>query len=140
MAIGEEQVVEMAKALQARRLPDDYTHAKVTPAWSGARPMAIPPWLWFRYARFIRPSMRADGQKDYEDADAFEAFCAETMPVPVCSADFDLEVAVPVHILTTLGRGYVRAQRATVCQARVLVGACPSWPSVASRAARQAAP
>jgi hypothetical protein len=26
----------------------DYTHAKVKPTWSGARPMEIPPWLWFR--------------------------------------------------------------------------------------------
>ena len=25
-----------------------YTNAKVKPAWSGARPMEIPPWLWFR--------------------------------------------------------------------------------------------
>ena len=25
-----------------------YPQAKVKPTWSGARPMEIPPWLWFR--------------------------------------------------------------------------------------------
>jgi CBS domain-containing protein len=45
----------------------------------------------------------------YDEADAFEAFCAETMPVSVCSADFDLDVAVPVHILTHSG-AWIRAR------------------------------
>src|SRR5205085_6472402 len=30
------------------RLVVRYTNAKVKPAWFGARPMGIPPWLWFR--------------------------------------------------------------------------------------------
>jgi Trypsin-like peptidase domain len=45
----------------------------------------------------------ADGQSFYDDAEAFEAWCEETAPVPVCSADFEREVAVPVHILTHTG-------------------------------------
>jgi CBS domain-containing protein len=45
----------------------------------------------------------ADGQVFYDDAEAFEAWCAEALPVPVSSADFDLEVAVPVYILTHTG-------------------------------------
>jgi hypothetical protein len=34
--------------LRARKFAAIYTNAKVKPAWSGARPMEIPPWLWFR--------------------------------------------------------------------------------------------
>jgi S1-C subfamily serine protease len=52
---------------------------------------------------------QADGQEFYADAEAFEAFCEETLPVRVCSADFDLDVAVPVHILTHTG-AWIRAR------------------------------
>src|SRR5207237_2636912 len=43
-----------------------YTGATVTPAWSGARPREIPPWLWFstawrRYAGDLAPPATARG-------------------------------------------------------------------------------
>jgi hypothetical protein len=50
----------------------------------------------------------ADGQVLDHDAEAFEAWCAETSPVPVCSADFAWGVAVPVHILAHTG-AWIRA-------------------------------
>lgn len=44
----------------------------------------------------------ADSQAFAADAEAFERFCDETLPVPVSGRDFDLEVAVPVLIRTHL--------------------------------------
>lgn len=42
----------------------------------------------------------ADTQEFDVDAEAFEAFCDATEPVPVCADDFDVEVPVRVSILT----------------------------------------
>jgi hypothetical protein len=44
-----------------------------------------------------------DDQLFYDDAAAFDAFCEATTPVRVSSTDFDVEVPVPVHILTPSG-------------------------------------
>jgi hypothetical protein len=39
-----------------------YTNAKLKPAWSGARPMEIPPWLWCRCTRRRLPEIVAEAR------------------------------------------------------------------------------
>src|SRR5262249_39415136 len=45
-----------------------------------------------------------DNQTSFDEADAFEAFCDETEPVPVSGRVLEVNESLPVHVLTHKGR------------------------------------
>jgi hypothetical protein len=52
---------------------------------------------------------RPDAQEFDEDADAFDAFCRGSRPVPIRIDDLGLDISVPVHVLSHEG-SWIRAE------------------------------
>ena len=66
------------RAASAATLRTTYTKAKVKPTWSGARPVEIPPWLWFSHG--LAPPSRAPREAQEPVRTPLPAYLREAMP------------------------------------------------------------